>query len=68
MYSLQKFEQFKLNSEEAYKVKGSGWKDHFIGILVEEIWAWSKENLFSREAQERYGRRMFETGSPGGHK
>lgn len=68
MSDLQKFRKFELNESEALNIRGSGWKEILLEILAHEVWEWSKENLFSQEAQERYGRRMFETGSPGGHK
>lgn len=68
MSNLQRFKNFELNESETFQIRGSGWKDILVDIFVTEVWEWSKENLFSREAQVRYGRRMFETGSPGGHK
>lgn len=68
MSNLQRFKTFELNESETFKIRGSGLKDQLIGILAGEIWEWSKKNLFSQEAREQYGRRMFETGSPGGHK
>jgi len=68
MRNLEQFREFKLDDQSLFKIKGGGWKDRIITILVNEAWEWSKENLFTRESMEEYGRRMYETGSPGGHK
>ena len=68
MKNLQKFESARLGKNDILKIKGNDWKDRILDIIVFEVWEWSKENLFSYEAQARYGRRMVETGSPGGHK
>ena len=68
MKNLQNFESVRLDQNATLKIKGNGWKDRILDILVFEVWEWSKKNLFSYEAQARYGRRMVETGSPGGHK
>lgn len=68
MKNLEHFEEFKLDDQSLIKIKGGGWKNRIIDILVHELWEWSKENLLTQESMEEYGRRMYETGSPGGHK
>ncbi|OED40122.1 hypothetical protein AB832_03710 [Flavobacteriaceae bacterium (ex Bugula neritina AB1)] len=68
--NLENFKTKELNVDELKRVNGGGFwdqvKDGVVGYAVDTaieftLWAISENN-------ETYGRRMMESGSPGGHK
>lgn len=70
MNNLQKFREFEINDQQLAQIKG-GWikwvRDFIKSGMHTELWRHTKE-FFSDEEMEKYGRRIYETGSPGGHK
>lgn len=53
---------------ELAKIKGGGIYDWVAGYLFGKAVDWSRKNIFNDEAMYKYGKRMLDTGSPGGHK
>ncbi|HLU94863.1 MAG TPA: hypothetical protein VKZ54_12090 [Membranihabitans sp.] len=63
MKKLESFEIVRLDLNETMKIRGNGfWSDYFWGKVLE----YGIKLAF--HDPEQYGRRMYETGSPGGHK
>lgn len=64
MKSLKEFESLELNNSDLTKIQGGGniFTDWLIGEAIGAVVD------FIAYDNEGYGRRMYETGSPGGHK
>lgn len=68
MNNLQKFKECEIMENELAKIKGGGIYDWVAGYLFGKAVDWSRKNIFNDEAMYKYGKRMLDTGSPGGHK
>lgn len=68
MKKLDEFKNYKLDKKMILQVKGGLFKEILLDKILKETWKLARTYIFNEEEMEKYGRRMMETGSPGGHK
>jgi len=68
MKKLDEIKNYKLVKKMILQVKGGLFKEILLDKILKETWKLARTYISNEEEMEKYGRRMMETGSPGGHK